>query len=679
MKSWLVSFFSRRVAGSKNRRRPSARPQLMQLEDRLAPALLNHGGPILTSVQAQALYLGSGWNAASIPTSQFDSFLSTIVSGTKAAPAPYIAMLKNGGFGADGSGRTLPGVADNIAVSSDLLDSQIQADLTAAIQNNPNVQQPYANTLYVVFVQPGVVVDLGSGQTSTNTFLAYHSSFTSSVGLIRYAVVPYHGTGGNAQASWLTSAFDSMTAAATHELAEAITDPDGTTWYDRSGNEIGDVVNGSTVYLNGYAVQREGSMPASLSNYLPMTPTGATAGHSAAFLVGANGVLDVSEAGGAFSPVANPSGETGKVVSVSKQGIDDFGQPMVDVVFSDSNAYEYHDFLPNNPTATANPSFFPWTPLSSNVKQAAAGQGVSYVLLTNGLLGEYVDPNYFTYYYGFGVNPGAGRNGAIASGVNSILAAGTDQVGGNAVEYTTVVRGVPTTHEWRDVTGAASSSTSGFKPSNTSKSGSPAFANSGNGTLDITQQSQPAQAIALLNTSVAPISLAPAGPGITLAQPNGGAPVVGSPFSTASNNVFLSPITPPPTGLPGNRVESGGGAGPVDDPWLPDDTDSGEGLTPLPKDAPVPPADAGAASRLSPTSAEESRGPVSVPFDASLGSAPETDGAAPVLPASVKECTIAVEEQSANEMQGLSEWARMVLCGVGGVVLTRRTERERPR
>ncbi len=42
----------------------------------------------------------------------------------------------------------------------------------------------------------------------------------------------------------------------THELAESVTDPQlNATYYDASGNEVGDVVNGSTVYLNGYAVQ----------------------------------------------------------------------------------------------------------------------------------------------------------------------------------------------------------------------------------------------------------------------------------------------------------------------------------------------------------------------------------------------------------------------------------------
>ena len=462
MRSWLRGLMHSQTKQKRVRRPASVRPRLEALEDRLTPTLTYHGGAILASVQVQAVYLGSSWTGSTIAPSVFDSFLSTTVSGTTAAPAPYLAMLRSGGFtGVSGAGGALAGVVDGTAaVPSTITDSQIQADLQAEISSSA-VQQPNSNTLYEVFVQPGSVVSVGNGETSVNYFLAYHSSFqgTNAAGQadpIRYAVIPFHGTGGNAQDPWLNQQ-DSMTVAASHELAEAVTDPDGTAYFDRSGNEVGDVVNGSTVYLNGYAVQREGSLPASLFNFLPMTPTGAVASHSDTFTI-QGGALAVNGVA-----VANPSGETGKVAAVSLPGVDDFGQPMVDVVFSDGKAYEYHDFAPvngqPNPTAAANPSFFPWTSLGGNVKQAAAGQGVSYVLLTNGALGEYVDPNYSTYYYGYGVNPGA-RNGAIATGVTSILGVGLDSEGVNAVVYSKTVSGKTVGYEWRDVTASASQTSS---------------------------------------------------------------------------------------------------------------------------------------------------------------------------------------------------------------------------
>src|SRR5262249_38156957 len=145
------------------------------------------------------------------------------------------------------------------------------------------------------------------------------------------------------------------------------------------------------------------------SNFLAMTPAGATASHAVTFSI-VGGALQVTEADGSSFLADNPSGETGTAVSVSTQGIDDFGQPMTDVLFSDGKAYEYPDFAAPTPTSTGNPGFFPWTTLGSGVRQAVAGQGVSYVLFTNGTLGEFVDPNYATFFYGYGVNPGS-RNG----------------------------------------------------------------------------------------------------------------------------------------------------------------------------------------------------------------------------------------------------------------------------
>src|SRR5438270_2459261 len=119
MRSRLFRFGYRKSQKSKTRSVASAQPQLELLEDRVVPALVNHGGPILASVQAQALYLGSGWSTASIRTSRFDSFLSTTVSGTTTNPAPYLALLNKAGFtGVNGSGSASTGAVDKISVPS---------------------------------------------------------------------------------------------------------------------------------------------------------------------------------------------------------------------------------------------------------------------------------------------------------------------------------------------------------------------------------------------------------------------------------------------------------------------------------------------------------------------------------------------------------------------------------
>ena len=51
-------------------------------------------------------------------------------------------------------------------------DAQIQSDLQSMI-NLGQVQAPDANQLYLVFVEPGVIIHLGTDASNT-TFLGYH-------------------------------------------------------------------------------------------------------------------------------------------------------------------------------------------------------------------------------------------------------------------------------------------------------------------------------------------------------------------------------------------------------------------------------------------------------------------------------------------------------------------------
>ena len=98
MKVRMFRHYQRKPSQRPVRPIPSSRPRLEFLEDRVVPSLVNHGGPTLATVQAQAVYLGSGWSSSSIAPSQLDNFLSTTFNGTTTAPAPYLAMLHNEGF-----------------------------------------------------------------------------------------------------------------------------------------------------------------------------------------------------------------------------------------------------------------------------------------------------------------------------------------------------------------------------------------------------------------------------------------------------------------------------------------------------------------------------------------------------------------------------------------------------
>jgi len=233
-----------------------------QLESRELLTVTYHGGALLNHVEAQSVYLGSDWSTNSALTSQaaaLDTYVGYLVN------SPYMDMLTTAGYGV-GRGTSSAGATLNLSLNkttTGITDQQIQADIQAGISAR-QLQQPDANRLYVVYVEPGVVVKLGSDSSRTG-FLGYHGAFggRSSSGAaadIRYDVLPYPGTPNPTPGSQgYASPMDELTSVTSHELAEAVTDPDvnykSLGWYDdRLNGEIGDLTSVET-RLNGYLVQ----------------------------------------------------------------------------------------------------------------------------------------------------------------------------------------------------------------------------------------------------------------------------------------------------------------------------------------------------------------------------------------------------------------------------------------
>jgi hypothetical protein len=173
-------------------------------------------------------------------------------------------LLTRLGYGV-GPGSTSPGTIDTLALNKSyyLTDSTIRGEIQRFI-NAGYLQQPDANRLYVVYVEPGVAIlnDHDNNSTSIRDFAGYHAAFAGGTASgygadIHYAVIAYAG-GYNAIFPGLTP-FGSMTLTASHEIAEAATDPNVNYrtlgWYDDyNGGEIGDI-NRYEALLNGYAVQ----------------------------------------------------------------------------------------------------------------------------------------------------------------------------------------------------------------------------------------------------------------------------------------------------------------------------------------------------------------------------------------------------------------------------------------
>lgn len=116
----------------------------------------------------------------------------------------------------------------------------------------------------MVYVEPGVVVQMGSANSKTS-FLGYHGAFgartASGTVDVHYAVMPYPGTPNPSSGSQgFSSTFNELTAVSSHELAEAVTDPNVNYktigWYDDQLNgEIGDLTRQTSTITSASGVQ----------------------------------------------------------------------------------------------------------------------------------------------------------------------------------------------------------------------------------------------------------------------------------------------------------------------------------------------------------------------------------------------------------------------------------------
>ena len=123
---------------------------------------------------------------------------------------------------------------DTKATAGMIKDSAIRSYLKALFDANKVVVDE--NTLYGIYFPPGMKVSLQGN--SCTTFCGYHSHFVYNGLHIKYAAFPYLNCSA-CKLSTLTVA-DMLTIVTSHEVREAVTDPQLNAWYDGSGYEADD-------------------------------------------------------------------------------------------------------------------------------------------------------------------------------------------------------------------------------------------------------------------------------------------------------------------------------------------------------------------------------------------------------------------------------------------------------
>jgi hypothetical protein len=224
------------------------------------PSLKYHGGPVIAAVEVAPIYWGAAWTSGTNATlsTQLDGFFDFILTST------YMDLLHEYSTATTqirhgrriASTRVSTSEPGTVTPSGrQVTDAQIRTALQGWIAAH-TVPATTANTLYFIYLPPNVTsLDFGTQSCVAGGYCGYHDH----IGNVYYAVIPY----ANCSGCVFSGAFlDTLTEVSSHELAEAVTDPELNAWWDPTtgpGDEIGDICNRQTVRLGGFLVQTEWS------------------------------------------------------------------------------------------------------------------------------------------------------------------------------------------------------------------------------------------------------------------------------------------------------------------------------------------------------------------------------------------------------------------------------------
>jgi hypothetical protein len=261
--NWLRRWFGKndKAASSATGRSPSYRIGVEQLEDRRVMSVSYNGGAVISHVQVDTVYYGQDWETSSgqANAQSLNRFMSTVTRSS------YMGMLGEYNVGLGNFDR-YDFVTDGSAptAGTTVTEDQIQYMLEVEIYSG-RLPMSDGNHLYFVYLPPNVT----SQYDLNRNLLGHHSAFsmydynTGTLAPVYYAVIP-NPIGNPVGYGYLASlgTFNQQTEVSSHELAEAVTNPNWGGWWDSDsysrtyGEEIGDLANLEYGNFDGYVMQK---------------------------------------------------------------------------------------------------------------------------------------------------------------------------------------------------------------------------------------------------------------------------------------------------------------------------------------------------------------------------------------------------------------------------------------
>jgi hypothetical protein len=220
-----------------------------------------HNGPVIRSAKVVPIFWGPSatWGTAASPSALTQHIVGFFTQFGTSPQYNTITQYYDMSGGIALSSLTTTYVIDNTTPPTSVTDAIVQGEVAKVVAQLGGAA---ANTVYEVFLPASSYATYGSWNSCGGPnlqFCAYHSNFVSAGVDIKYASMPYPSCGGCQWSGWTTGQnFDHFSS---HETREAVTDPDGTAWYDRQGAEADDKCawSPSPFVVSGYGYQYEWS------------------------------------------------------------------------------------------------------------------------------------------------------------------------------------------------------------------------------------------------------------------------------------------------------------------------------------------------------------------------------------------------------------------------------------
>jgi hypothetical protein len=221
--------------------------------------LVNHGGPVITAAHVVFIFWGPSFSGGSDASyaSTLQAFRNQFgTSGEYNTITQYTGS--NGTVGLTNLGGGTADMFDTTTPPTNVTDATVQSEVNKYLSSHTFD----ANAIYEVVIPSSSYSSSGSSTSCGGpslSYCAYHGNFTSSGRNVRYSIEPYPSCGGCSVSGW--SAVQNQEHFVCHETREAVTDPDGTTWWDNRGYEADDKCAWVSLFTDsrGYAYQPEWS------------------------------------------------------------------------------------------------------------------------------------------------------------------------------------------------------------------------------------------------------------------------------------------------------------------------------------------------------------------------------------------------------------------------------------